>query len=62
MEAHQSVPLGHHHHQEWNDDERLPLKFMDTIRRQTNDKPYAGDSFLKLAFLEGCEHIGLFEI
>jgi hypothetical protein len=38
-----------------------PAASMATLRQQTKLTPVANSNFLKLAFLEGCQRVGLFE-
>jgi hypothetical protein len=38
-----------------------PDTFLTTLARQTIRNPFADSNFLKKAFLEGCDHIGLFD-
>jgi hypothetical protein len=45
---------------EWHEDNHLPTDFLQTLTRQTIKQPYAECNFLKKAFLEGCDRIGLF--
>ncbi len=45
---------------EWKEDGRAPADFLTTLKRQTIKSPFAGDNFLKSAFLEGCNRAGLF--
>jgi hypothetical protein len=47
---------------EWAEDGKAPQDFLNTLRRHTKRKPYADENFLKLAFLEGCEKAGLFNV
>lgn len=46
---------------EWREDGKAPADFMTTLARQANNRPYAECNFLKKAFLDGCERIGLFD-
>lgn len=45
---------------EWKEDGRLPADYLKALKRQAIKNPYAECNFLKEAFLEGCEHTGLF--
>lgn len=38
-----------------------PSSFLATLERQTQRHPFAESNFLKKAFLEGCQRVGLFE-
>ncbi|HEX2957564.1 MAG TPA: hypothetical protein VHO70_12075 [Chitinispirillaceae bacterium] len=46
---------------EWQEDGRSPEEYLRVLRRSASKKPFADSNFLKKAFLEGCERIGLFE-
>lgn len=46
---------------EWRNDGRSPREFLRTLSRQTANAPFSESNFLKLAFLEGCNRIGLFD-
>lgn len=46
---------------EWQEDGRSPDSFLTTLARQTIRNPFADSNFLKKAFLEGCDRIGLFD-
>lgn len=46
---------------EWQEDGRLPVDYMQTLARQTLKNPFADNNFLKKAFLEGCRRAGLFD-
>src|SRR5262249_35090214 len=46
---------------EWREDNCSPEDYMSTRRRQTTNNPYADSTFLKKAFLEGCQRAGIFE-
>lgn len=39
---------------------RTPHEYLRDINRHTNKSPYAGANFLKMAYLEGCQRVGLF--
>lgn len=45
---------------EWNVDGKPPEDYLKTLARQTIKRPYAECNFLKKAFLDGCERVGLF--
>jgi hypothetical protein len=45
---------------EWKEDGRSPADFLNTLARQACRNPLADTNFLKRAFLEGCNRIGLF--
>lgn len=45
---------------EWQEGGRSPLEFMTSLTRQTSRNPFAECNFLKKAFLEGCDRVGLF--
>jgi hypothetical protein len=45
---------------EWQEDGRQPTDFLKTLARQTQSQPYAECNFLKKAFLEACQQIGVF--
>ncbi|MEO6421415.1 MAG: hypothetical protein ABIR84_01655 [Candidatus Nitrotoga sp.] len=46
---------------EWQKDGRHPTGFLTTLSRQAQNRPYADCNFLKKAFLDACQKIGLFE-
>lgn len=46
--------------EEWQEDNRTPADFMNTLARQTRKSPFADSNFLKKAFLDACDRIGLF--
>ncbi|ABW68531.1 HNH endonuclease [Desulfosudis oleivorans] len=46
---------------EWQEEGRSPDDFMNTLTRLTAKKPFADANFLKKAFLEGCDRVGLFK-
>jgi len=45
---------------EWKEDGRSPADFLTTLTRQAFKSPFADNNFLKKAFLESCDRIGLF--
>ncbi len=45
---------------EWREKNRLPEDYLETLAGTTQKYPYAECNFLKLAFLKGCDDIGLF--
>ena len=45
---------------EWQKDGRKPADYMGTLARQTQNSPFADSNFLKKAFLDGCQSIGVF--
>jgi hypothetical protein len=45
---------------EWRADNRPPADYLTTLARQASRYPFAECNFLKKAFLDGCERIGLF--
>lgn len=45
---------------EWKEDGRAPSDFLRALRRQTRISPFADNNFLKVAFLEACEKVGVF--
>jgi hypothetical protein len=45
---------------EWNEDGRLPEDYLKSLARQANKNPFAECNFLKKAFLDGCDRVGLF--
>ena len=45
---------------EWKEKGRPPADFLNTVSRHTAKKPFAGCNFLKIAFLEACDNVGLF--
>ncbi|ADU66433.1 hypothetical protein Selin_1704 [Desulfurispirillum indicum S5] len=47
---------------EWQEDERSPADFLITLNRQADKNPLADSSFLKSAFLKGCQRAGLFDV
>lgn len=44
---------------EWQEDGRSPADFLLALARQANKNPYADSNFLKKAFLDGCDRIGI---
>lgn len=46
---------------EWPQDGRSPADYMKSLARHTQNHPFADSNFLKKAFLEGCQSIGVFE-
>jgi len=46
---------------EWQEDGRAPVDYLNTLSRQTDRSPLADSNFLKKAFLEGCQRAGLFD-
>ena len=40
---------------------KLPHEYLRDLNRHARSYPYTGSNFLKLAFLEGCERLGLFQ-
>lgn len=45
---------------EWQEDGRSPAEYLKTLTRQARTNPFADSNFLKKAFLEGCDRVGLF--
>lgn len=45
---------------EWKEDGRSPADFLRTLVRQEGKDPFADVNFLKKAFLESCDRVGLF--
>lgn len=45
---------------EWQEDDRSPADFLNTLSRQAKRSPFADSNFLKKAFLDGCNRAGLF--
>jgi len=46
---------------EWKNDDRSPSDFMRTLTRNAARAPLADTNFLRKAFLEGCQRIGVLE-
>lgn len=46
---------------EWKEDGRDPAKYLTTLVRQAQKQPYAECNFLKKAFLEACQTVGIFD-
>lgn len=46
---------------EWTGNDRTPADFLLTLNRQVARSPLADCNFLRKAFLEGCQRIGLFD-
>lgn len=47
---------------EWQEDNRPPADFLKTLARNTAKNPFADCNFLKKAFLDGCNRVGLFSM
>ena len=47
---------------EWQEDGRYPIDYLNTLNRQATRNPFADCNFLKKAFLEGCERAGLLQM
>jgi len=47
---------------EWKEDGRAPVEYLNTLNRLAARKPLADSNFLKKAFLEGCQKAGLFDV
>lgn len=45
---------------EWREGDCSPEDFLNTLNRQATRNPFADSNFLKKAFLDGCQRIGLF--
>lgn len=45
---------------EWKEDGRSPADFLNTLARRATKSPFADCNFLKKAFLEGCQKVGVF--
>ena len=45
---------------EWQQDGRSPADYMKSLARNTQSHPFADSNFLKKAFLEGCQDVGMF--
>ncbi|MCP5448423.1 MAG: hypothetical protein H6964_15710 [Chromatiaceae bacterium] len=45
---------------EWMEEGRQPADFLVTLARQEKNSPFAECNFLKKAFLDGCDRVGLF--
>lgn len=46
---------------EWKEDGRTPTDYLKTLSRQTIKNPFAESNFLKEAFLDACNRVGLFK-
>lgn len=46
---------------EWQQDNRSPADFMNTLARQTGKASFADNNFLKKAFLDACDRRGVFQ-